>query len=992
MPNIRKGILAAALAVAALPACAAAADVPVSESLAVNAAHAFTWRDGQTNVAQFDGPVQITLDNVSMSADSAILWISPSTNPANPVQTVEVALVGRATLQHGRARRSGDRLFVTAAVRGSIQIAAEQRLARNQSGQETYQIATGMREESGLSSDASAGAGRWRTPRPSPNVETPRPPVSELPAEAVKEQVSLRFARTYSQRMPDGTLAAVFDGGLTVTIRKSDGSVTQLMAERGVVFTDLKNAKPQGDEPTQADIESAVQSVYLEGDVRILFSSPTRPDARLEADQVIYEVPTDRAVLTNAVMHTTDPSGRVPIVMRAHLMKQLSNERDNAEYRLQESALTTSSFATPTYAVAAQQTYVRRSTSDDWQGSRTTFSSKNATMDLFGAQVLWLPYIGGTVTERGFPLRSLDVGSSSKFGFFTRSNWGLFESIGRVPPDGLDLSYSVDYLADRGPAGGIDGSYRGQSTLGTSRQPTSFEGDFRSYFVLDKGVDDLGGDRADVTPPRDMRGRFRWEHQQFLPDNWQFQFRTGWVSDPTFMEQYFEDEFYRSEPVDTTAYLKHQRDSEALTLLVQLQPNDFVTTHEFAQENFEIQRLPELSYQRLGESLADDSLTLYSSNSISRLRFDRSDYNYRELGYVQYDPGLPAQGYTGVAGDYVDRGDFRQELTLPVTIDRFRVQPYIVGRYTGYDDAPDGGTTDRLFTGAGVRITTAFWKVDNAIESQFWDIHRMRHVVEPELHLFASASPVDQRDVYVFDQQVDSINDITAAQIAIRQKWQTKRGGPQNWRNVDYLTWNSEALFFGNTPEEGPYQYPNSLTENRPWYFDDTLVPITFKYPGNFHGVFFASAPESSIPRDSINNDQSWRISDSTLVVADQQYNLEESELATAAVGLAVRRGDRISYYLGVRHIAPLDSSIASFVIDYELSTRYLLGMSQSYDFGQNEYVTSSFNVTRRFDRFTLALRLTIDDVTGDTGVSLNLRPTYMSRSADTGNLTPAAQ
>ena len=43
--------------------------------------------------------------------------------------------------------------------------------------------------------------------------------------------------------------------------------------------------------------------------------------------------------------------------------------------------------------------------------------------------------------------------------------------------------------------------------------------------MSDKGIDNLGGVRTVVDPPTELRGRFLWEHQQFLPDDWQVQVR-----------------------------------------------------------------------------------------------------------------------------------------------------------------------------------------------------------------------------------------------------------------------------------------------------------------------------------------------------------------------------------------------------------------------------------------------------------------------------------
>ena len=50
---------------------------------------------------------------------------------------------------------------------------------------------------------------------------------------------------------------------------------------------------------------------------------------------------------------------------------------------------------------------------------------------------------------------------------------------------------------------------------------------------------------------------------------------------------------------------------------------------------------------------------------------------------------------------------------------------------------------------------------------------------------------------------------------------------------------------------------------------------------------FFPSLPEASVPRDSVNIDALWRVSDSVSLSADTQYNINENEWATAGAGKA---------------------------------------------------------------------------------------------------------
>jgi hypothetical protein len=47
-----------------------------------------------------------------------------------------------------------------------------------------------------------------------------------------------------------------------------------------------------------------------------------------------------------------------------------------------------------------------------------------------------------------------------------------------------------------------------------------------------------------------------YKHQHFFSDDFQLQFRAGYVSDATFLEQWFERDFDEEDPHDVMAYLK----------------------------------------------------------------------------------------------------------------------------------------------------------------------------------------------------------------------------------------------------------------------------------------------------------------------------------------------------------------------------------------------------------------------------------------------------
>ena len=163
-----------------------------------------------------------------------------------------------------------------------------------------------------------------------------------------------------------------------------------------------------------------------------------------------------------------------------------------------------------------------------------------------------------------------------------------------------------------------------------------------------------------------------------------------------------------------------------------------------------------------------------------------------------------------------------------------------MGRYTQYSNSPDGDAQSRLMAGAGTRVSTQFWKTDPAAESDFFDIHQLRHVIQPEMNFFTSAMNTQRNQVFVYDQEVDAINDISAGQFAIHQRWETKRGGPGAWRSVDIFTLNVEVDAFVNKPAK------------------------IFNYPNSFRGLFFGSYPEESA---------SPRRGERRLLLADQRQH-----------------------------------------------------------------------------------------------------------------------
>ncbi len=110
-------------------------------------------------------------------------------------------------------------------------------------------------------------------------------------------------------------------------------------------------------------------------------------------------------------------------------------------------------------------------------------------------------------------------------------------------------------------------------------------------------------------------------------------------------------------------------------------------------------------------------------------------------------------------------------------------------------------------------------------------------------------------------------------------------------------------------------------------------------------------------------------------MLADARYNIDETKLATAAVGVLVRRDVVQSYYIGNRYIADLNSNITTVQGNYQISPKYTITFSQSFDFGLGKDVSESFSLVRNFDRFVMVLSASHDQIGNQTGFSFNIYP-----------------
>ena len=268
---------------------------------------------------------------------------------------------------------------------------------------------------------------------------------------------------------------------------------------------------------------------------------PTAAEQRLEANRCYYEFATDRAILTDVVIHTVNPQPPIPVIIRAKKVRQLAE----GEFSAEKVQISTSSFARPTFGVGADRIYVREDLGEGKTDGRVEYDARDATLRVFDTPVFYWPHLSGVADNNEGILRNIGLGHQTGLGT------GGAAGPGAVPDAGAAAAARTWTPSTRSatsptaaPSPGWTRNYLGGFVTDTTKQASNFEGQFKSFFVYDQGSDDIGRPLP-VNPDEHyrLRGYAQFEHQHFFPDGWQFQFRGNWVSDQEFLEQYYPRRF-----------------------------------------------------------------------------------------------------------------------------------------------------------------------------------------------------------------------------------------------------------------------------------------------------------------------------------------------------------------------------------------------------------------------------------------------------------------
>ncbi|MEL7485323.1 MAG: LPS assembly protein LptD, partial [Planctomycetota bacterium] len=566
----------------------------------------------------------------------------------------------------------------------------------------------------------------------------------------------------------------------------------ELSSQRAVVFLADGTDSSMGAVPA-----SGIDGIYLEGDV-----IATDDGYTLRGPRMYYDVRQDKALVLDAVFSTYDPGRGFPLYMRASSVRQVSRN----EFIADRARLSNTAFARPNITLGTRTVTLTRETDqrDPEATPRTIVDAKGITLNAGTVPLAWLPRFKGD-PER-IPLREVSFVNVTDSGGEIRTRWDALTLLGFESRDDLDVTLIADAMFQRGPGLGIEAEWDTRDR----------EGGVLTYWVIEDSGTDVLSTSARIERDNETRGIVRFEDRKTLNELWTLRTELAHVTDPAFVDSFYEPLAETGREFQTRAHLTRTEDNTLFTFEVSGQLDDFTPNEYLLQsQGYSVERLPEATYTRLADDIfpgLPGRLTYSSQSRIGLLRFENYDATPAEFGFTSnaraqrafginandtFDSALAAQGQTE---DYRFRFDTRHEITADLDVGPVQITPWVTGRLTAYDNdfaefGPGTGDEARVHFVSGVTASTTIQRVLDGVYSRALDVNRLRHLFTPSVTVFNAVTSVDQDELPVYDESVESLANGTAVRVALEQTLQTQRGGPGRWYNANLLTLDADFVF-----------------------------------------------------------------------------------------------------------------------------------------------------------------------------------------------------
>ena len=616
----------------------------------------------------------------------------------------------------------------------------------------------------------------------------------------------------------------------------------------------------------------------------------------------------------------------------------------------------------------------------------TTIDARHVTLRSGSTPIFYWPSIQGDADRPLLP--AVNAGWNEFQGVTVGTRWDLWKLVGWTPPFPMEAELAQDVFTKNGYG------------LGTRFSGTP--GDLGLYGFYDLQNTEQSSSGVQYTSPQQWRGVIDGSTTVPLDGASLIQGQMAWVSDGAFISTFRQQEFANRREYETSGFLKLQSGNSAFDLLVKYDLDRYVVNSwMLASRPYSVSKFPEASYRRYGDSLFDGQLTWTQEYNANAMAMQLERGTPQDLAAQGAFFGGRGGAFGTAIGQNTDinsayfangydeetyvRTFTRQELALPLGDETVRLVPFAQGTAIGYLtnefqnyanlNAPAGadGGTFRGILGAGVRMSATFSQDFDGVQSSMLDLNRLRWVIEPNSTLWGGYDTGDNGEYPIFDQDVEGATGAAAAQLGVTQRWKTYRGGPGDWRSVDWamldlgvVVNDSSADFQRPTNGLGSLAYYQSPT---PQFF--TWRPELSQW-GN-HGYARGTLALSSTLT---------AYGSTTLLFEDRNAtaNAGQGNFARGSVGLSLQHTPDMSFFCEYRTINnfydstlyPNDELLQPGVA-YQIGKLYTLSAGPQIDMVEGNLRALTATLSRSFPDFNLGALLGYSAITDQYSFGMQL-------------------
>ena len=400
----------------------------------------------------------------------------------------------------------------------------------------------------------------------------------------------------------------------------------------------------------------------------------------------------------------------------------INKTEGKAEYHIENGFITTSDYSLPDYRLRAREVHVY---------PKEKVVLKDIVFEIGGVPIFWFPYWCYFVSDKDAPFSSTP-GYSKKMGAYLLNSAQIYRS------EHMKVQASLDLRSKRGVAGGLDAEYDYNGKI---------KGMAKSYFMRDYDYSEydakFDGSRS-VRKYNKNRYRITWEHEQQVTPDTRFLAEFNLQSDKQIIDDFFHREFETQ--IQRTNFVDLTKATENYQFEIYASPrfNSFFDV---------LERLPEGSFLSRNRQIFDSGFFHESDMRISnfRFKFDQERYNYHVTRFTDF-----------------------HRISRPFYLWNFlNINPYVDFRSVMYSDVREKHTKSRAIFSAGVDSSFRFSKIYD-VDSENWNIHGIRHIIEPRIDFKMVRTSMRMERVDQFDS-VDAIVHDNYIAVDIRNLFQTRR-------------------------------------------------------------------------------------------------------------------------------------------------------------------------------------------------------------------------